>query len=133
VLGFTDVLEMANRVEIREPLPDDDLIEYAPSLPGHVEAAGRYPNSLLAGALGNDLLARVGRRSKMVSHPPSRGGYVDDARPFRLHPHCGGSFGSGAQAVAEVWHSFQVGTGTWVRPAAMGPLRSQVLEERHLV
>lgn len=64
LLRDTDVMSMANSVEVRVPLLDQRLVEYVWSLPAASKRRGGRPKGLLVEALGRDLPARVAARPK---------------------------------------------------------------------
>ena len=66
LLRDTDTTSMASALEVRVPLIDHRVVEFAARLPGHAKRNGAdAPKPLLVAALGSDLPRSVSRRRKM--------------------------------------------------------------------
>jgi asparagine synthase (glutamine-hydrolysing) len=81
LLRDTDVMSMANALEVRVPLLDHELVEWVYALPGSLKA-GRRPKQLLVDALGPDLPAEVTGRKKMGFALPFERWVHTSLRPF---------------------------------------------------
>jgi asparagine synthase (glutamine-hydrolysing) len=64
LLRDTDAMSMAHALEVRVPLLDHEIVEFALRLPGQVKS-GTRPKSLLIEAMGNDLPDQIVSRRKM--------------------------------------------------------------------
>jgi asparagine synthase (glutamine-hydrolysing) len=81
LLRDTDVMSMANALEVRVPLLDHELVEWVCSLPGSLKT-GRHPKQLLIDALGPDLPAEIVNRKKMGFALPFERWVHTSLRPF---------------------------------------------------
>jgi asparagine synthase (glutamine-hydrolysing) len=81
LLRDTDVMSMANALEVRVPLLDHELVEWVCSLPGSLKT-GRNPKQLLVDALGADLPAEVVSRKKMGFALPFERWVRTSLKPF---------------------------------------------------
>src|SRR5579864_2615288 len=69
LLRDTDVMSMAHSLEVRVPLLDDPLVEFAAGLPGRLRANGHPPKWLLLRALGDRLPPEAGRTKRGFTFP----------------------------------------------------------------
>ena len=81
LLRDTDVMSMANALEVRVPLLDHELVECVYSLPGSMKT-GRQPKQLLVDALGDDLPTEITNRKKMGFALPFERWVHTSLRPF---------------------------------------------------
>lgn len=135
LLRDTDVMSMANGLEVRVPMLDHELVELVAGMPGRWKRGASPPKPLLIDALGDLIPAEVYGRGKMGFVLPYehwlRGplrGRVEDAL---LDDGYGGATASmldGGQ-VRKVWKRFCAGEAYWTRPWALFVLKSWA--ERH--
>lgn len=129
LLRDTDVMSMANSLEVREPLLDHRLIELVASLPGGFKSAGAGPKPLLISAIGHLLPPELLRQPKMGFTLPFQAWLRRDLRRVveetLLDARLGGQVAEmlNPEAVASVWHRHQRGLGSWVRPWSLYVLK----------
>jgi asparagine synthase (glutamine-hydrolysing) len=137
LLRDTDGMSMAHGLEVREPLLDHRLVEFATSLDGPTKRGrGSHLKPLLAAAVMDDLPAAItGRREKMGFVLPFARWLGRELRAeveaTLLDPRRGGAIADvlDPAAVAGVWRRFQRGEAAWVRPWALYVLKEW--GERH--
>jgi asparagine synthase (glutamine-hydrolysing) len=130
LLRDSDVMSMANSLEIRVPFLDHEVVEFAASLPGewktHNPAA---PKSLLVDALDGLLPPEIVNRPKMGFALPFshwlRGTLREDAEQVLLDPGSGGALNGllDRGAVEKTWKRFADGEASWHRPWALYVLK----------
>jgi asparagine synthase (glutamine-hydrolysing) len=130
LLRDSDVMGMANSLEIRVPFLDHKVVELAASMPSEWKSPnGGPPKALLVDALGDLLPSEIVNRPKMGFTLPFghwlRGPLRRDAEEVLL-----GSGSSGGvsdllddAAVERVWKGFLGGSVSWHRPWALYVLR----------
>lgn len=130
LLRDSDVMGMANSLEIRVPFLDHKVVELAASLPGEWKAFDESaPKSLLVDALKDLLPPEVVYRPKMGFVLPFghwlRGPLKSDAEDVLLGHQSAGSLDDllDRSAVEKVWRGFLDGSMSWHRPWALYVLK----------
>lgn len=129
LLRDTDVMSMAQGLEVRVPLLDDRLVSWTAALGGQLKRAGRGPKPLLTAALGELLPPAVVQRRKMgFTLPFAPWLRAELRRPVEeslLDPTHGGAVAEALNgpAVAAVWRGFLAGRIHWSRPWALYVLK----------
>jgi asparagine synthase (glutamine-hydrolysing) len=129
LLRDTDVMSMANSLEVREPLLDHRLIELVASLPGAFKSYGAGPKPLLISAIGHLLPPELLGQPKMGFTLPFpvwlRGDLRLVVEETLLDARLGGQVAEmlDPEAVASVWHRYQRGLASWVRPWSLYVLK----------
>jgi asparagine synthase (glutamine-hydrolysing) len=123
LLRDTDVMSMANSLEVREPFLDHILLEEIMKLPGSFKLKGQFPKSLLIKSLPGSLPINVveGRkRGFTLPYSEWLPVYFSKEMEETLSnpPSClAGVFYQ--QNIRKVWHSFLNGECSWSRPWSM--------------
>jgi asparagine synthase (glutamine-hydrolysing) len=129
LLRDSDSMSMAHSLELRVPLLDDALVEFALTVPGNIKLNGHGVKPLLAGALSDILPEPVRRRHKagftLPWQPWLHGPLASCVESMLLNRERGGKVGKimDADAVSEVWRRFRSGNGHWTRPWALYTLK----------
>lgn len=123
LLRDSDVMSMSVGLEVRIPLIDHKLVEFALALPGRMKANGRGPKNLLVEAVGDLPREVVERRKRGFTFPFEH--WLKD----ELRGDVGSAFlkvGKGAlgefldaRGVQAVWSDFLAGRVSWSRPWAL--------------
>jgi asparagine synthase (glutamine-hydrolysing) len=124
LLRDSDVMSMANGLEVRVPLIDHRLAEKMFSLPGRLKIDRSIPKPLLVNALQGTLPDEIVHRRKRGFTLPFEHWLRDEMRPeveAGLRRMEGGLLGSLFEraAVQQVWDDFQQGRTSWSRPWAL--------------
>jgi asparagine synthase (glutamine-hydrolysing) len=142
LLRDTDCMSMAHSLEVRHPLLDHRLWEYALPLAGRLKLDPRLPKPFLLRAAGRRLPEEIYLRRKMGFTLPFqrwlRNGLRADVEQELLDPSPPDLFPLDARQVAKVWKSFLAGKTSWSRPWALYVLKRWIhrnigeqLEDRH--
>jgi asparagine synthase (glutamine-hydrolysing) len=130
LLRDSDVMGMANSLEIRVPFLDHRVVELVASMPGRWKAFDESaPKALLVDALKDLLPPEVVNRPKMGFVLPFghwlRGPLKSDAEDVLLDHESAGSLGDllDRTAVEKVWRGFLEGSMSWHRPWALYVLK----------
>jgi asparagine synthase (glutamine-hydrolysing) len=129
LLRDSDVMSMAHSLEIRVPLLDHVVVEYAASLPAAWKLRGRKPKPLLVDALADLLPDEVVYRPKMGFTLPFedwlRGALKRDVENVLCDAAVGGAVAPllDETAVRDVWRRFSNGQASWIRPWSLYVLK----------
>lgn len=136
LLRDADVMSMANSLEVRVPMIDQEVVELVARIPGRHKVQEGREKPLLADALEDLIPPAVRNRDKMGFTLPFenwlRGPLRDDVRGALLDPGVGGAVGAAldARAVEAVWERFERSETSWSRPWAL--YVAKLWGERHL-
>ncbi|MCY3747903.1 MAG: asparagine synthase (glutamine-hydrolyzing) [Chloroflexi bacterium] len=125
LLRDTDVMGMAQGLEIREPLLDHELVETVLALGDDVKRRGPGPKPLLARALGRELPPHALRRKKQGFSLPldqwMRGALRSEVESVMRESSMGGPVGDALDpdVVASMWNEFLAGRRHWTAPWAI--------------
>jgi asparagine synthase (glutamine-hydrolysing) len=117
LLRDTDVMSMAHSLEVRSPMLDHRLVEFAAKVPPSVKFNGR-PKSLMIQALGGKLPAEIVTRPKRGFHFPLEVWLKDGLRE-RASEIISGDQMQGvlnSAGVGNMWQRFLSGRVHWSRP-----------------
>src|SRR5262249_30854523 len=84
ILTKVDRMSMAHAVEVRPPLLDHRIVEFAASLPGSLKIRGKCQKFLLRELMKNNLPASIIRRKKIGLDIPAHEWLRGPLRPFLI-------------------------------------------------
>ncbi|HUS19844.1 MAG TPA: asparagine synthase (glutamine-hydrolyzing), partial [Terriglobales bacterium] len=121
LLRDTDSMSMASSLEVRVPFIDHELIGYVAGLAGRMKMNGMNPKSLLTAAFADVLPPQVVHKTKQGFTLPFRHWLRADLKPALEESFATVKSGAladhlNAEAVSEVWDSFQREKTSWSRP-----------------
>lgn len=125
LLRDSDVMSMANSLELRVPFLDEELVEFVAGLPGAWKVDGPRPKSLLVEAVADLLPRAVYDRKKMGFTLPfstwMKGGLRQEIETTLFGNRATGGFVDvlDAEAVRDVWGMFLSGQAQWSRAWAI--------------
>jgi asparagine synthase (glutamine-hydrolysing) len=135
LLRDTDVMSMANSLEVRVPLLDHELVELVARMPGKWKVGTAPPKPLLVDALRDLIPAETSQRKKMGFTLPYehwlRGPLRSQVEDALLDEGYGGAASAllNGDEVRNIWKRFCAGDAYWTRPWALFVLKSW--GERH--
>src|SRR5439155_2191803 len=122
LLRDTDVFSMAHSIEVRVPLLDHTIVEYAASLNPGLKARNGVNKPLLVGAVNDPLLRKAGKAKKQgFSFPMDR--WMKHAAGDLEDLAVSDSF-LDQSAVRELWKDFRGGRLHWSRAWALTVLEA---------
>lgn len=130
LLRDSDVMSMANSLELRVPFLDHRLVELVAALPASLKFHAAEPKSLLVNALDSGFPAHIVKRSKMGFELPfdvwMRGVLRARIEERLLDKDFGGQVAQALDpaAVRAVWTDFLAGRTSWSRPWSLMVLKS---------
>jgi asparagine synthase (glutamine-hydrolysing) len=117
LLRDTDVFGMAHSIEVRVPLLDHAIVEYAASLSPAAKTANRVNKPLLVGAVDDPLLFKAGAAKKKGFSFPMDSWMKDSAND--LEDLAVGGDVLNRDAVRSLWKDFRAGHLHWSRAWAL--------------
>ncbi len=124
LLRDTDVFSMAHSIEVRVPLLDHPIVEYAATVRPELKMANGINKPLLVGAVDDPLLVRAGAAKKRGFSFPMDRWMKDSAGELEEMAVSGDVLNR--RVVRELWTAFRAGRLHWSRAWALSVLAATV-------
>jgi asparagine synthase (glutamine-hydrolysing) len=120
LLRDTDVFSMAHSIEVRVPLLDRAIVDYAASIRPEFKIGNGINKPLLVGALSDPLLISVGGAKKQGFSLPMKRWMNEAADDLQSRATSDNALNQ--KAVKSIWNDFRVGRLHWSRAWALSVL-----------